>query len=358
MPHAMIVAGGTGGHIFPGLAAARALQSVGWAVSWMGNPQSMEGRLVPEHGLTLHPLQFGGLRGKSLAVKLSLPWKLSRAIIAARRTLIRLRPSVVLGFGGYLTAPAGLAARSLGIPILLHEQNAVAGSANRLLRPFAQAVLSGFPQSFGKPKHSEWVGNPVREDLLSMPAPEVRLLGREGPLRLLVVGGSLGAEALNKTLPLALAALPATQRPEVWHQTGEAHQAVVEQRYADAGVVARCSSFVSDMRQAYAWADLLVCRAGAMTVSEVAAVGLPALFVPLPHAIDDHQTHNARWLSQQSAAWMMPQSQFNPGSLAEWLHTLRRDQLLETAKRAYAIAPRDATQRIVNRTLSLLDSRP
>lgn len=356
-PHALMVAGGTGGHIFPALAVAHALKAAGWTVSWMGNPQSMEGRLVPSHGFELQSLQFAGVRGKGLGAKLSLPWRLSRAILAARGSLQRLHPSVVLGFGGYLTAPAGLAARSLGIPVLLHEQNAIAGSANRLLRPWAQAVLTGFPSSFGPGRASEWVGNPVREDLLAMQEPQVRLSGREGPLRLLIIGGSLGAEALNQVLPLALAEVPVEQRPEVWHQTGEAHLAAVEQRYAHAGVQARCTAFVRDMQQAYAWADLLVCRAGAMTVSEVAAVGLPALFVPLPHAIDDHQTHNARWLTEHEAGWLLPQSQLTPVVLANWLCARNRDELIATAQRARQIAPREATQRIVARTLSLLEPR-
>ncbi len=331
---ALIMAGGTGGHIFPGLALAEGLRQNGWQVHWLGAPEpSMESQLVPPQGYRLWPVDFAGVRGKGWRTLLKLPARLLRAWSQSRRVLRQIRPAVVVGLGGYITVPGGLAARALGIPLLLHEQNSIAGMANRLLARWARQTFTAFPDALAG---AQWVGNPLRSTFLQQAEPAQRFAGRSGPLRVLVVGGSLGAQALNEVVPQALALLPPEQRPQVVHQSGAKQIDALRSHYAQAGVQAELTPFIEDTAGAYAQADLVICRAGASTVTELAAVGAAALFVPFPHAVDDHQTHNARFLVDRQAAWLCPQAQLTAASLAERLRGLDRDQLRAVAERAHA----------------------
>lgn len=341
----MIMAGGTGGHIMPGLAVAEVLTARGWRVLWLGNPDRMEGRLVPARGLPLIPLRFAGLRGKGAAALLKLPFLLSRACLQAWRRLGEHAPDVVLGMGGYVAFPGGAMARLRGIPLVVHEQNAIAGTANRALARIAGNVLTGFPNALPGARH---LGNPVRADVRALPAPGERYAARKGALRVLVVGGSLGAEALNTLVPQAMALLPSDARPAIVHQAGEQHIDALRARYAQAGVVAECRAFIDDMAAELGAADLVICRAGAMTVAEIAAAGVAALFVPLPHAIDDHQTANARYLADHDAAWLFKQSALDPTALADVLRGMRRSELLAVAERARQYARPDAATDIAD----------
>lgn len=342
-PTIVIMAGGTGGHIMPGLAVAKHLQESGWTVYWMGHPERMEGRLVAQHGFPLLPLHFAGVRGKGLLTLLKLPFTLLSACLQARARLTQVRPNVVLGMGGYVAFPGGLAAKWLGIPLVIHEQNAVAGTANRYLAKIARRTLVGFP---GALPGAVMVGNPVRDDFLQSETPSQRYARRLGPLRVLVVGGSLGAAILNKVVPAALALLPSEQRPVVTHQAGEQHLAQLEQTYQQLNVEAECVSFIADMAAAMQAADVLICRAGAMTVAEVAATGVAALFIPLPHAIDDHQTANAKYLSDCDGAWLQVQKEFTEQWLAQWLQGQSREELMHVASHAQEHAQLNATQLI------------
>lgn len=341
----LIMAGGTGGHIMPGLAVAREMQLRGWRVVWLGNPERMEGRLVPAQNIPLQPLRFSGLRGKGNMALLKLPFTLSAACLQARKALKTVAPDVVLGMGGYVAFPGGLMARLAGIPLVIHEQNAVAGTANRWLAKLATKVLVGFP---GALPGALMVGNPVRENMLSSGSVAERYASRQGPLRVLVIGGSLGAAALNSVVPQAFSRLPAGQRPQLRHQAGEQHLPGLIAAYQAAGVQAECEAFIDDMAGAMEWADVLICRAGAMTVAEVAAVGVAALFVPLPHAIDDHQTANARYLSDCQGAWLKKQSDLTADELAQWLGSLNRTELCATASHAREHAATQATQHIAD----------
>jgi len=341
----MIMAGGTGGHIMPGLAVAHAMRARGWNVAWLGNPARMEGRLVPAQEIPLLPLRFAGVRGKGAAALARLPFTLLAALGQARRALRQTRPDVVLGMGGYAAFPGGVMAKLTGVPLVVHEQNAVAGTANRWLARWATCTLAGFPDS---PPNARMVGNPVRAAFLQTGDVALRYQQRSGPLRLLVVGGSLGAGALNQVVPQALAQLPPHARPQLVHQAGEQHLETLRQTYAQLGVAADCRAFIDDVAQAMADADVLVCRAGAMTVAEVAAVGVAALFVPLPHAIDDHQTHNARYLSDCNSAWLQAQQDFTPQWLAQWLTQRTRPELMQVAQRARQHARPQATQDIAD----------
>jgi len=341
----LIAAGGTGGHIMPGLAVAHTMRARGWNVVWLGNPQRMEGRLVPAQDIALLPLHFAGVRGKGVAALARLPLTLTSALCEARRALRQTRPDVVLGMGGYAAFPGGVMAKLAGIPLIIHEQNAIAGTANRWLARLATHVLTGFPNSL---PNARMVGNPVRTAFLHSDDVAQRYGQRRGPLRLLVMGGSLGAGVLNHIVPRALAQLPPDARPQIVHQAGEQHVEMLRQTYAQLGVAADCCAFIDDISQAMVDADYLVCRAGAMTVAEVAAVGVAALFVPLPHAIDDHQTHNARYLSACDAAWQQPQSDFTVTWLADWLAVRTREELSAVAQRARAHAMLDATEAIAH----------
>lgn len=331
----MVMAGGTGGHIFPGIAVAECLRASGWRIVWMGNADGMEARLVPEQGYETVWVRFGALRGKGLLRKLLLPMNLLRGFWQALRALRQVKPDVVLGMGGYVSFPGGMMAALTGRPLVLHEQNAVAGLANRVLAGVADRVLSGFPEVLGK---ARWVGNPVRAEIAAVAPPRARLAGRSGPLRLLVVGGSLGAAVLNDTVPAALALIAPELRPQVTHQAGAKQLEALRLAYARAGVEGELLSFIDDMAARYAEADLVVCRAGALTVAELAAVGVASVLVPFPHAVDDHQTVNARFLSQQGAAVLMPQDRLDAALLAHTLTSLDRDRLLSMAEAARALA--------------------
>ena len=339
------MAGGTGGHFMPGLAVADGLSARGWTVRWLGNPDKMEGKLVPAGGYTLSALRFAGFRGKGLWAKLQAPFLLLQALMQAWRQFSNIRPNVVLGMGGYVAFPGGVVSAMRAKPLVLHEQNAIAGMANRWLAHIAQRVLTGFPDALPK---AEVVGNPVRQDVSSMVEPSQRYANRSGPLKVLVLGGSLGATALNQVLPQALASIPVEQRPEVTHQAGAQHLETLLAAYQQAGVQARCVSFIEDIAAALAQADLLICRAGAMTVAEVAAAGVAALFIPYPHAVDDHQSANARFLSNDSAAWLQQQKDLTPEGLGLWLLARTRDELSGVAQRARQHARPQAAQRIAD----------
>ncbi|MDP2833572.1 MAG: undecaprenyldiphospho-muramoylpentapeptide beta-N-acetylglucosaminyltransferase [Pseudomonadota bacterium] len=346
---ALIMAGGTGGHVMPALAVAEALRGDGWRVVWLGTHAGMEAKLAVAKGFDMAWVKVAGVRGKGLLPKLLLPFNLLIAFWQAARAIFRERPDVALGLGGYVAFPGGMMAVLLNKPLVIHEQNAVAGLTNKILAHIADRVLLGLPLATRHSplaKHSEWVGNPVRPEIAALPPPEQRLAGREGPLRLLVIGGSLGAAALNEMIPQALKLLPAAQRPEVRHQSGAKHLDVLTNNYADAGVAAEPLAFIDDMAAAYSWADLVICRAGALTVAEIAAAGLSALFVPFPFAVDDHQTANAAFLADQGAAWLLQQKDLSPEKLAAWLRGLTREELLDRAVKARALAKPNATARV------------
>lgn len=344
-PTILIMAGGTGGHIMPGLAVADVLRARGWNVRWLGNPDKMEGKIVPARGYELAPLRFAGLRGRGLRAKLVAPFLLMRAFVQAWRHVSSIRPSVVLGMGGYVSFPGGVVCALRAKPLVLHEQNAIAGMANKVLSQVSKRVLTGFP---GVLSGAEVVGNPVRQEVVDLAEPAQRYASRTGPLRLLVVGGSLGATALNEVLPLALAEMPESSRPLVIHQAGAQHIEALRAAYQKAGVEAQCVAFIHDMADELGRADLLVCRAGAMTVAEVAAAGVAALFVPYPHAVDDHQTANAKFLSESGAAWLMPQESLTGKELAAWLSLRTRHELEGVARQARAHARPFAAQRIAD----------
>ncbi len=335
----VIMAGGTGGHIMPGLAVADELKRRNWRIVWMGHPDGMEARLVPNRGYEMAWVRFGALRGKGLLRKLMLPFNLLRGFAQAWHQLSLIQPAAVLGMGGFISFPGGMMAALKGIPLVLHEQNSIAGLSNKVLAGVADRVLTGFPDVLKKGK---WIGNPVRQDIAVLPAPTFRYGERQGKLRVLVIGGSLGAQALNDTVPQALALLADEERPEVVHQSGEKHLEALQAAYAAAGVEAHTVAFIEDMAGAYAWADLVICRAGALTIAELAAAGVASILVPFPHAVDDHQTSNARFLSQAGAAMLLPQSELTPERLSA-LRNLTRAQLLEMAEKARALAMPDAT---------------
>ena len=349
---ALVMAGGTGGHIFPGLAVAEVLRSQGWHVHWLGAPApSMESQLVPAKGFAFEAVRFGGVRGKGLLTLALLPMRLLQAFWQSLQVIRRLRPDVLVGLGGYITFPGGMMGVLMGKPLVLHEQNSVAGMANKVLAHVADRVLCTFPKVLPK---AQWVGNPMRDDFLNQPPPEARFAQRNGPLRVVVVGGSLGAQALNSGVPQALALMPRDQRPQVLHQGGVKHLKTLQDNYAQAGVDAELVPFIDDTASAFAQADLVICRAGASTVSELAAVGVAALLVPFPHAVDDHQTVNAQFLSNQDAGWLMPQTELTPEHLAAFLSRLDRAQLLHAAKQAYAVRKTTAAADVVQACAELL----
>ena len=353
---ALIMAGGTGGHVMPALAVAESLRDQGWRVVWLGTREGMEARLVREHGFEMAWVDFSGVRGKGVVSLFTLPLRILRAFWQALGAIRRIRPNVVAGLGGYVAFPGGMMASLLGKPLVIHEQNAVAGMTNRVLACLADRVLLGLPGAFtqgqdkpipcGKVK-SEWVDNPVRPAIAALPRPSQRFAGRTGPLRLLVVGGSLGARALNDVVPRALAVMRPDARPIVRHQSGVRNLDELKANYAAAQVEAECLAFIDDMAEAYAWADVVVCRAGASTVAELAAAGVPAGLVPFPHAVDDHQTLNAHMLVDAEAGWLLPQHKLNANELAAWLGSLSRDELRERGERARGLAKPEATARMV-----------
>ncbi len=348
----MIMAGGTGGHIYPGLAVADALRAQGWQVIWLGAPGSMEAELVPKHGYEVAWVNFSGVRGKGVLRLLTLPFTLLRALGQSAAAIFHHRPDVVLGMGGYITMPGGLMAAILRRPLVIHEQNSVAGMSNKVLAKISTRVLSGFPDVL---KRTQWCGNPVRADIAALPEPQARYAGRSGKLNVLVVGGSLGAQALNEALPKALSLLGEQERPNVLHQTGKKHFEAVQQLYKQAGVSADIRPFLDDMADQYAKADVVICRAGALTIAELAAAGVASVLIPFPFAVDDHQTHNARFLSEHGAAILLPQKELDAERLAGLLREMTREKLTVMAQAARALAKPEATQQVAQVCVALAE---
>ena len=344
----LIMAGGTGGHIFPGLAVADEMRAAGWEVVWMGARGGMEERLVPKHGYRAAWIRAKAARGKGLLQKLLLPANLLYSFWESARHIRSLRPNVVLGLGGYVAFPGGMMASLWNRPLALHEQNAIPGLANRVLSQVSDKVMSGFPQAL---KNAEWTGNPVRAQIAAIAAPEARFQGRQGPLRILVVGGSLGAQALNESVPKALALM--SDRPHVVHQAGEKHLEALKASYAAARVDGELVAFIDDMARRYAEADLVICRAGAVTVAELSAGGMASILVPFPHAVDDHQTANGRFLADHGAALLIQQRDLTPQKLAEMIRGLDRTKLLDMARKARALGKPDAARVVAQRCMSI-----
>lgn len=346
---ALVMAGGTGGHIFPGLAVAEALRERGWRVHWLGGKgspdhPSMESQLVPPRGFSFETIDFSGVRGKGPVTLAFLPLRLLKAFWQSIAVVRRVQPDVVVGLGGYIAFPAGMMSVLLGKPLVLHEQNSVAGLVNKVLASVADRVFTAFPDVL---KNATWIGNPLRPAFTQQPDPAVRFAGRSGPLKLLVVGGSLGAQALNRIVPQALALIPEGQRPSVVHQSGARQIEELRENYRAAGVQAELIPFINDTARAFAEADLVVCRAGASTVTEIAAVGAAALFVPFPAAVDDHQTSNAAFLVDQGGGWLVQQQELTPQFLAGMLQKTERPALMERALQAKKMQKPHATADVV-----------
>jgi UDP-N-acetylglucosamine--N-acetylmuramyl-(pentapeptide) pyrophosphoryl-undecaprenol N-acetylglucosamine transferase len=356
----MIMAGGTGGHVYPALAVAKALQANSQTVFWLGTRRGLEGRVVPENDIDIEWVSIKGLRRKGAVALVLAPLQLGWALLQSLNAIRRRRPAVVLGMGGFVSGPGGVAAWLTRRPLVIHEQNATSGLTNRLLARFARVVLQAFPGSFNAQFNAETVGNPVRPDIAALPPPADRYENRSGPLRLLVLGGSQGALALNQLVPAALSRLPADQRPIVRHQCGERTRPTAEAAYRDTGIDVDLVDFIEDMAEAYAWADAVVCRSGALTVAEIAAAGLPAIFVPFPAAVDDHQTANARGLTEAGAAITVQERDIDDAAMANLLDEFlsSRDDLLERATRARGLAAPDSLERITHRCLDLAGGRP
>lgn len=350
----LVMAGGTGGHVFPALAVAECLRARGMSVHWLGTRRGIESRVVPAAGFPIHFIEISGLRGKRMGDLLMAPLRVLRALWQSLRVMRALSPGVVLGMGGFVAGPGGIAAWLMRRPVVIHEQNAVAGTTNRLLAHVASAVLSGYPQVRYLPR-AQWTGNPVRAAIAQVPAPAERWQTSRSRLNLLVLGGSLGAQAINQTVPAALALLPATSRPAVRHQCGRDHEQTTRALYSDQAVIAEVVPFIDDMARAYAWADLVICRAGALTIAELAAVGVGALIVPLPQAIDDHQTANARWFCDAGAGRLLPQKSLTPSALSALLASLMDDRamLLDWAEAARGMGRPDATEAVARRCLEV-----
>ena len=351
----LIMAGGTGGHIFPGLAVAAALRARDVPVLWLGAEGGMENRIVPEHHVTLRTLHVRGLRGKGLRQRLAAPWMLARALVGAWRVLREANPRSVLSMGGYVAGPGGVAAWLQRRPLLVHEQNRIAGFTNHVLARVARKVMAGFPDAFPSAVHAEWTGNPVRADIAALPAPEVRFANRIGAPRLLVLGGSLGARTLNLGVPNALSRIPAERRPEVRHQCGAMHVEATRAAYARVDVQATVEPFIADMASAYAWADFVICRAGALTLAELAAAGLGSILLPFPYAVDDHQTKNAEGFVAIGAAELVQDRDFDASRFAGMLERLLRDsdKRLAMANAARTLAKPDAADVIAQRCLEV-----
>ena len=346
----MIMAGGTGGHVFPALAVAKYLSAQGWRVVWLGAKTGMEATLVPKHGYEMAWVRFSGLRGKGIVRAALLPFNLLIAFWQSARAILARRPDVVLGMGGYISFPGGMMASLLMRPLAIHEQNSVAGLANKVLARLADRVLQAFPDALPGAQLS---GNPVRGEIAALAPPRARFAARAGRLKLLVLGGSLGAQALNETLPQALALLPEELRPEVTHQAGAKHIETLRAAYAAAGVRAEALDFIDDMAKRYGEADLVICRAGALTVAELACAGVAGILVPYPHAVDDHQTTNAKFLSARGAAILLPQPELSAQRLADLLRGLTRERLLEMAEKARALGKPDATEAVARACMEL-----
>jgi UDP-N-acetylglucosamine--N-acetylmuramyl-(pentapeptide) pyrophosphoryl-undecaprenol N-acetylglucosamine transferase len=346
----LIMAGGTGGHVFPGLAVADEMRGRGWNVVWMGARGGLEARLVPARGYPVAWIRAVALRGKGLAARLLLPLNLLVGFWQSAKAILHHRPDVVLGMGGYVAFPGGMMAALLARPLAVHEQNAIAGLANRVLAGVADKAMVAFPAAL---KNAEWTGNPVRAEIAAVAEPAARYARRSGPLRLLVVGGSLGAQALNEAVPQALGLMPQAVRPAVTHQAGEQHLEALRRNYSKAGVEGELIAFIDDMARRYAEADLVICRAGAMTVAELSVAGLASVLVPFPHAVDDHQTANARFLSGQGAAILLPQRELTPQALAALIGSLERKALLAMAEKARRLGKPDAARVVADRCAGL-----
>jgi UDP-N-acetylglucosamine--N-acetylmuramyl-(pentapeptide) pyrophosphoryl-undecaprenol N-acetylglucosamine transferase len=346
----LIMAGGTGGHIFPGLAVAEQMRAAGWDVVWMGARGGMEERLVPRHGHRTAWIRAKAARGKGVLQKLLLPANLLYSFWESARTIRRLKPDVVLGLGGYVAFPGGMMASLLNRPLALHEQNAIAGLANRVLAQVSDKVMVAFPDAL---KGAEWTGNPIRSEIAAIAPPEVRFQGRAGPLRILIVGGSLGAQALNEALPKAVSFLE--EKPRVVHQSGEKHLEALQKHYREAGVQGELVAFIDDMAKRYAEADLVICRAGAVTIAELSAGGMASILVPFPHAVDDHQTANAKFLSDRGAAILIQQRDLSPEKLAALIRSLDRPRLLDMARKARALGKPEAARLVAQRCMELAE---
>ncbi|MFW0078976.1 MAG: undecaprenyldiphospho-muramoylpentapeptide beta-N-acetylglucosaminyltransferase [Coxiella endosymbiont of Haemaphysalis qinghaiensis] len=359
MKRILIMSGGTGGHIFPALAVARALQQEGVEIYWLGATCGLEKKLVPpEFALSL--IKIRALRGNGLLQKLFMPFCLTRAIFQVYRVIRRVKPQVILGMGGYVAGPGGLAAWLTRTPVVIHEQNAVAGLTNRVLVKIAQSVLQAFPGTFSDKKNIRTTGNPIRTELINTPVPRVRLMNRGGePLRVLILGGSQGASPINQITITALRNYPRPQELMLWHQTGQSHFDRLKGVYTTLPFEVRVDAFIDDMAKAYTWADLIVCRSGALTVSEIAAVGVASIFVPYPYAVDDHQFHNGRFLEQAGAAIIIPEKLLTEKCLIRHFEQFAHDRnrLLKMAECARNLAEPKAVQNVVNECKKYYDTR-
>jgi UDP-N-acetylglucosamine--N-acetylmuramyl-(pentapeptide) pyrophosphoryl-undecaprenol N-acetylglucosamine transferase len=346
----MIMAGGTGGHVYPALAVAHTLQADGVDIFWLGTREGIEARVVPENQIDVEWISISGIKGKGLFALIAAPFKIIFAMLQTAVIIYRRRPEAALGMGGFVSGPGGLTAKLLMVPLLIHESNAVVGLTNKWLAKIANEVLVGFPDVLSNNRHYHYVGNPVRQSIAALPAPEQRLKSHAGKLHLLVVGGSLGAQVLNETVPAALAKVDSADRPVVRHQSGRGKLEATTEAYQTLGIDASCNEFIEDMAAAYQWADLVICRAGAMTVAEIAAAGVAAIFVPYPYAIYDHQTQNARFLSDKKAAILISQENFSEEKLAAVLVELAGDRpcLMGLSRRARRCAVTDATRRVAD----------
>lgn len=340
----MVMAGGTGGHVYPAIAVADYLQAQGWQVVWLATEHGMENRLIADKPYDKATVQIKGVRGNGLLGWLKLPFRLARALKQTHVAFRQYQPNVVLGMGGYVAFPGGVMAKLMGKPLVVHEQNSVAGLTNKLLSRIAKHVLVAFPQAF--PQQGQLVGNPIRETLTQVDEPNVRYAKQKGRLKLFVVGGSLGAAALNTVVPDAIATLDESERPEVIHQSGEKHIEALQSRYEQLGVTADAKAFIQDMAGAYAWADLVICRSGALTVAELASVGVASVLVPFPYAVDDHQTTNAQYLVDGGAAELVQQTDLDVKKVLALLQSLTRDKCLEMAKNAKKLAKPEATKAV------------
>ncbi len=344
----MIMAGGTGGHVFPGLAVAKQLRRQGADVFWLGTRKGLEARTVPVAGFDIEWISIQGLRGKGVLGWLLMPWRLLRALVQSLKIIRRRRPSVVVSFGGFVAGPGALMAKLLRRPLIVHEQNAVPGLTNKILSFFADKVLCGFPDAFGNKSGVVYVGNPVRDEIIQLRKKTRRLFDGHRKIRLLIIGGSLGAHVFNETVPMAMRSIDESCRPEIWHQSGRGHEQPTKDRYEPHRIEDKVTEFVDDMAQAYEWADVVLCRAGAMTVSELAVAGCPAILVPYPHAVDDHQTANAHFLTDRDAAILIPQKEFTLERLQDLLQTLQSNPKLvkQMAKRSRSCGVTDATETV------------
>ena len=357
-PRILIMAGGTGGHVFPALAVAHKLQAQGVDVAWLGTQRGLESRVVPAANIPLYTIPISGLRGNGALGWLFAPFRITYAILVAMGIVHKFKPNAVLGMGGFVTGPGGIAGWLLRKPLLVHEQNAIAGLTNKLLARFAGTVMEAFPSAFENRFSPIQTGNPVREDIAALASPATRLAQRDESIHVLVVGGSLGAQALNQTLPAAVEKLDTEHRPQIWHQTGKAMLEVTRNDYETKSIAARVDAFIEDMAEAYAWADVVVCRAGALTIAELAAAGVASVLVPYPHAVDDHQTANANFLAQADAAVLLPQSELNASSLAELLKDFmsNRERVLNMAIAARQQARVTATDDVANLCIQAMEA--